>query len=58
MNTSNKKQNYQSPFIASIGLDNEISLILVSNNGLDDPGEPGMMSAGNWNEPGVRDHFL
>jgi hypothetical protein len=36
MNTLAKKQQYDSPQIRRINLDNEISLILVSNN----PGDP------------------
>ena len=36
MNTLMKKQQYDSPQIRRINLDNEISLILVSNN----PGDP------------------
>ncbi len=57
MITTNTKKHYQSPLIGCIGLDNEISLILVSNDGLDDPGEPGL-SAGNLNDPGMGDYFL
>lgn len=37
MNTKQKKQQYNSPEIQRINLDNEIALILVSGN----PGNPG-----------------
>lgn len=37
MNTKQKKQQYYSPQIQRINLDNEIALILVSGN----PGNPG-----------------
>jgi hypothetical protein len=42
-----KKQNYISPQIIRIKLDNEISLILISADG--DPGEPGL-NASNAND--------
>lgn len=40
MNTISNKQIYSSPQIERIKLDNEISLILVSGNGGDDPNDP------------------
>lgn len=43
MNTSNEKQQYSTPQIERVELDNEISLVLMSEGG--DPGEPGALNS-------------
>lgn len=55
MNTVAKKQQYDSPQIRRINLDNEISLILVSGNPGDPHAEQKQMAPEYFNQQPVKD---